>query len=418
MKDLKIAHVGNLLNDAYCVVKPLRKMGYEMDIIMRSDDMIMYFPQWEDGEFDLGDIERKGPGYHNPIWPENMPAPDYFRFYTEEDKTFLNLGPTRTFTNFLDDLKDEGMHYFDGYIPGMVRPKNVLRLMKDYDFLFVWGEDVSFAPYTKKPFIACTYGSDIMKVPFRTFPLQLAMQARLQIKGYQKAKKVFITNTVFFHSAKKLGLKNTVYMPFAIDPGKYRPYSPERAQMIKDRFSAEKMIFNLSRLNWEVKANDKLVKAFSRLLKDKVKAKLVMSDWGPDREKTRELIRELGIQKHVTFVDMCSKKRLISYMSAADIITDQYKHSSFGTGGLEAMACQKPLVMYISEDDYRERYPEAPPVENALSVEEIHERLLHLCENEEYAQKVGKRSRNWVLKYHDAYKVGKKYIEYGEKALE
>ena len=49
---MRVAHVLNLANNGYHIVKALRERGIDADLIIRSTDFGMALPIWEEKEID------------------------------------------------------------------------------------------------------------------------------------------------------------------------------------------------------------------------------------------------------------------------------------------------------------------------------------------------------------------------------
>ena len=357
-------------------------MGHDVHIFEHKQTHITAFPQWEDFEIVGSGIPTVNLNKMGPIYPTKYPAPDWF--------------------HVVKDYKDADI---------------------DADILIIWGTPgLPLIDRLPKRYIMGTWGGDITIVPFETKSRDKANMRKL----LREAEKVLITNTCFFPFADRLGLDNTVYMPFAIDTETHRSYSPEENQearrgMIEGQ-DADIVIINMARQDFKWKGSDKILRAFSALLMEEVDARLVLTSWGNDLIQSKALIRKLSIVDRVHWVPIMSRPTLARAVSAADIALDQfgspYPSMSFGAAGLEAMATTTPLITKLTLGEYDEHYNhDLPPVLVAEDSQEIFENMLRLSEDALHRKVSGVKGRNWILKHHKTEKVAKRDLQEYEEVV-
>lgn len=105
----------------------------------------------------------------------------------------------------------------------------------------------------------------------------------------------------------------------------------------------EKLILFLGRIN-KIKGLDLLIKAFSKIKNDNVKLAIVGGDYG-FKQELDQLISEFDLKNKVIFpgvlIDDAKKEALVD----CDLFVIPSRYESFGVSTLEAMACEKPIVM-------------------------------------------------------------------------
>lgn len=105
----------------------------------------------------------------------------------------------------------------------------------------------------------------------------------------------------------------------------------------------------LSPRTWAPHLNiDKVVEAFSIINFQLSNAKLVMIGHKPISEYTasvKEKITKLGIQDKVVIRNYVEYMEMVDYYRAADVIVSLGRSEGFPTTVLEALACQKPVVV-------------------------------------------------------------------------
>lgn len=374
---MKIIHVFNMNNDAYSIVKYMRRAGIDADLIIDKQDFGMTHPQWEDGQFAEGT---------NP--------------YSLRDSDLSTFKLLPAWIKVWDQTTRGGTPFSKS-----MNRIDLFHLVKGYDIVQAHVPFTTYAQFLPTPYV--TYDAGWI----RYFPYGTGFQDRLARRGYSKAKVVLVTNPDTFSIFDKLEyVKKTLFMPFLIDLDIYHP-SP------KSEFKDELTLFAPSRQVWREKGNDKMFRGYSMWIKKtNRKSNLITVDWGPDSDRSKKLVRELGLEQHVTWIKPVQKRRLVEYYSDADVVLDQFVLGSYGTAAPEAMACEKPVIMYYSESAFTRSFRELPPLLNAFTSEEIAEKLT-LCEDEELRREVGKKSRAWVQKHHSWQHVIDKHLRTYEYVL-
>jgi glycosyltransferase involved in cell wall biosynthesis len=112
-----------------------------------------------------------------------------------------------------------------------------------------------------------------------------------------------------------------------------------------------------------------------------------------------------------------SQKEMRVKLSEPDIYVDELLCGSYGVTAIEAMGSGKPTITYIRED-LVDKFPKELPLVNA-NPDTIYQRLRELIKDAELRQEIGRRSREYVEKYHSLEAVGpellKIYREIGMK---
>lgn len=103
----------------------------------------------------------------------------------------------------------------------------------------------------------------------------------------------------------------------------------------------EKLITHVSNFR-EVKRVPDVVAAFSHVLDNGVKAKLLMVGDGPDRPRAEQKCRELGMCNHVKFLG--KQEQVEEILSVSDLFMIPSGSETFGLAALEAMGCSVPII--------------------------------------------------------------------------
>ena len=114
-------------------------------------------------------------------------------------------------------------------------------------------------------------------------------------------------------------------------------------------------------------------------------------------------ICELIILQNINNEDVLRK------IETADLVFDQLLLGAYGRLAIEAMSLEKPVICYL-RDDFKKIYPswhECPIINaNIVNLKEKILEIVHMSEKQR--EKIGKKSKKYVEKYHSPKYIGKK----------
>lgn len=434
---MRVVHVGNIANIAYLNVKFLRRLGCEADLYYYDFDLCLAQPEWEDadinGEFELMDVNWRQKvtinDYQRPGWAHviNM-NPRRGKFQIKIP--FASLDGSRL-TRFLGKWQHrinrvipawqqyhivrhsfkcrkinlpislwESVRYFDIY--------RFREIVDGYDLVQVYGlEPINcLVDFPRKPYIAYEFGT------MREIPFEGSLRGKLLAVAYQQAERVIITNPDVRLAAEKLGLNNYVFIPHPIDEEKFCPGSSRVREELEAQYGREVVIlFAPARHDWREKGNDKMIRAVARLMREEPRLMvLILTTWGQEVERSKELIRQEGIEGKVLWRPLLPKVQMVDYYRAADIVLDQFNIGTFGLTTAEAMACEKPVIVHFDPNMHNGCFAQIPPVVKAQTEEEIFERLRELVQDSKKRERVGEQSRTWIVQHHGWRRVAEEHI--------
>jgi glycosyltransferase involved in cell wall biosynthesis len=283
-----------------------------------------------------------------------------------------------------------------------------------YDVVQMNGAYPAFIPLglPRVPYVAFEHGT------MRELPFENTSRGRLLALGYRQAAKVIITNPDVVAQARRLGVENYVFVPHPLDEEKYRP-GPSKLRAELEAEGVDFVLLCPSRHDWDVKGSDRMLRAFAELVRtDRPKALLILNEWGAEVERSRALVRELGIGRNVRWLRPLPKLRLIDAYRAADVVLDQFLIGTFGAVAPEAMACGTPVVMAFDSEIHRWCFPELPPVVDARTPEQIYAALRRLAEDRPELERLGRQGREWIERHHGWRLVVDRHLEIYEEVLD
>ena len=139
-------------------------------------------------------------------------------------------------------------------------------------------------------------------------------------------------------------------IPTGIDLAKFeRPeIGPEQLRDLREKLGIkedEKMLLSLSRVSYE-KNIQAVLAAFSDVLKEELKVKLVVAGDGPYLDNLKEQALQLNIQDSVIFTGMIAPSETALYYKAADFFISASTSETQGLTYLESLASKTPVIAH------------------------------------------------------------------------
>jgi len=115
--------------------------------------------------------------------------------------------------------------------------------------------------------------------------------------------------------------------------------------------------------------------------------------------ETKQLVHELGLEKHVTWLQEMSINAFQAELDNADVCFEQLSDSVIGMVGLDAMARGKPVIANARPDIWQHHIREKWPVCHAVTPEDVCAQLEILLSDSRVRRKIGQNSMRFVQKY-------------------
>jgi len=276
---------------------------------------------------------------------------------------------------------------------------NIIKIMRKYDLIQASTELPIFSLFSLKPFIVFTTGSDIIELAHKN-----SMKGFLLRQAYKKAKVLIFPGPYMYDSVIKLKIKNSIFLPLLWDYDKFK--TEDENMMDNSKF----IIFHPTRHSWKIKGNNIFLKAFINLAEKRNDVHLYLINHGEDFDRSLQLLQKSTVKGKFTVLPRLKQNELLQYYKKCDVVVDYFVLGSIGMIGQEALACKKPLIQYFDQNLNKKFYDELPPIIGARTEEQVLNSLLKLIEDRKTCKDIGRKSREWLLKYHDPKKIIKKYI--------
>ncbi|MBL7917985.1 MAG: hypothetical protein JNM96_06285 [Bacteroidia bacterium] len=308
-----------------------------------------------------------------------------------------------------------------------VPAKYIKTLLKDFEFLI--GTDLAPAYLFKaglKLDIYFPHGSDLYEYPFfkyRNTPPQLweipaNIISRAQYYGIREANVISLdpSDEVYEKPCAKIRTKNKrristpPFLYFKQYTEDYPKLSSLNESLHNLRKQYEFIVFQQISQDWSMrgpykidKGNNHLINGFAHYLKrDTLYAKdsvLILMEYGGDVDKSKQLIKKLGIEKNVIWFKKMNRKDLMAVIHYSDICVGElgyrkwYSYSSI----IEFMAMKKPLIHHRGDDFYKAKGMDLYPMVDAKSAEEVAKTFFDYRANPNKYVMMGKEANAWIL---------------------
>ena len=291
-------------------------------------------------------------------------------------------------------------------------------LMLEYDVVQAYSTDPVIPLLCDVPYAAYEHGT------LREIPFEDTAQGRLCALSYAEAAAVFITNIDNVEAARRLGLTEDriVCLPHAVDSERLRRYVGSNPTL---RPPADVVrIFAPSRQDWVdgdpswTKGNDRLFRAFRRVLETEAHCRLMLIEWGRDLQASRDLIHELDLDEHVEWIPTLRKQALWAEFLGSHVVADQFVLPAFGSVTFEALALGRRVITSLDTSSARAFFGESPPVLAASTSDEIEGALLRILEDPDDSAGLSSAGSDWFFARHGSKRILSLEIEAYRKIID
>lgn len=363
MKNKKIAFVGNLGNCTYWYVKHLRELKI---------DACLYIT------FKKYDKEGK------PIIPFKQDP-------REEDSDLKGVFPSWIKFFHLYSIKNIFL--------------NFKKEFKQYHLIFAFEATPIFLQFCQKPLISFGTGSNLREQIF-----ERGIKAFLLRRGFLKSRMVLFDNidNRTLISLKKLRIKKYEWLPdyYSKDTLLKSMENSEIKDDFLKKFKERLICFSPSRIDFEQKGTDILIKGFAAFNNENLgTARLLIINWGKDKDKAKELIRNLGIGNKVTFLPVLSYPDVLKLINDCSVTFGYFCNGNSGIHHFplclqEALTFGKISISSLDQDAFLKIVGEKPKILESFSEEDIKNQLNLVFKNYfDLEKEFSKEAPYWIKKY-------------------
>ncbi|CCO23207.1 glycosyltransferase [Maridesulfovibrio hydrothermalis] len=203
--------------------------------------------------------------------------------------------------------------------------------------------------------------------------------------------------------SQKIQLKNCGLLKIPVGNTAPKTYDTDQ--------SRETIFFLPSRLHFTpkdkhelvFKNNNRFIFAFARYVKAGGKAHLILLRRGSDYKQSMSIIKQLGIEKDITWKNEMTPIELSNFFYKCDVVIDQFNDLSYplpgGALAIEAMAHGTPVMIGNDVELNKKFYGTCCPNLSCSTEDEILDMIVH-CEDKTAVKKAGLASKEWINTHH------------------
>ncbi len=186
------------------------------------------------------------------------------------------------------------------------------------------------------PFIISVWGSDIFDFPKKSILHKLVLKYNLS-----KADKILSTSSAMAVETQLYTSKKIEITPFGVDLDVFKKND------VKNLFNKNDIVIGTVKALEKDYGIDYLIKAFG-IIKNKypeLSIKLLIVGGGSLENNLKLLCKELDIKNHTIFTGKIDFAKVPDYYNMLDVYVALSNNESFGVAIIEALACEKPVVV-------------------------------------------------------------------------
>ncbi len=185
-----------------------------------------------------------------------------------------------------------------------------------------------------KPFVISAWGTDVMKFPQKNFVAKSILKY-----NFKHADLICATSNTIKEYIHQVISKDVTVIPFGININEFKPKIVDTNFKITDF-----VIASIKPLELIYKI-DILIISFSQISQKHLHLKLLIIGEGSEDGNLKELVKKLNIYDKVVFTGRIPFNEISNYYNKINILVNISQYESFGVSVIEAMACEKPVIV-------------------------------------------------------------------------
>lgn len=309
------------------------------------------------------------------------------------DKNNFNKNIVIESLNISSDIKDkpDASLFKIIYLTSLKRIKELIKNFKPdilhAYYLSSYGLLGALANY--HPYIISVWGSDIYFVPEKNI-----IHKKLIEYSLNRADLIFSTSNSMMQQTKRFTNRKIIVTPFGINLKKFRRLCTHSF------FDENTIVIGTIKALEERYGIEYLIKAF-KLVKERLyhtSLKLMIIGKGTQYTYLRKIVKDLNLEDDILFTGFVTPDKIPEYHNMIDIfVALSTEHESFGVAVLEALACQRPVVVSDVEGFVEiVKGGQFGLIVKRKNIEDAAEALIKLIMDKELREKMGEIGRKFV----------------------
>ena len=386
-RPLRIAHVGNIANNAFLSARLMREIGIEADVYSLGYLHVMGFPEWEELSFARSADESHFSGqfpevtYRRPEWFHNEGM----------EQEVPSRATSLTRTNSVDwamqrlerrrDLAKRVLSHLPSFVEQWVKDEVIPRtaprrwsrfgeVLQSYDVVHLYGPSAALASWLRLPHVVATEHGTIRTQVWRSNYLSRTIRT-----GYASADAIIVTNQDSLAQARRLTQDRQLLLT-SPHPARF----DDLPSLRNDRLGAlgdlplRVLVPARQKLpspNESGKGNSYVFEAIRALKNSGSSLRFVVPLWGDDIEASLDTVHRLGIEDRIDWSPLLSRPKLKAEMASSLAVIDQFIDPAYGAVSSDALAIGTPvLTAHLCSADV-EAWGSCAPVRKVSGAEDL-----------------------------------------------
>jgi len=301
-----------------------------------------------------------------------------------------------------DLIPETNLHPFEGMRKHLLTPARALAIRRNLQrikpdvLIGCWASTYGFYSACSRfhPFILFVWGSDVLLLPTKYFPLK-----PLVVYSLKKADVVVVDSNVQKETAIRLGCRpeKIVKFPWVNLTGFTQNENQRNAIRDEYGWTKENVVVISLRNHRSIYGIEHLINAVPTIIEKNKNVRFLILGEGPLSRLFKSKMKRFAENGYVEFVGAVPHEKVTSYLSAADIYVSTSYSDGTSASLLEAMACELPAVVTDIAGN-------AEWIENEVngflipvaSSQKLTEKILQLADNQELREKLRSKAKETV----------------------
>ncbi len=241
------------------------------------------------------------------------------------------------------------------------------------------------------PYVISSWGTDVMKFPQKNFIAKSILKY-----NFRSADVLCATSNTISEFIRKVTDKPVTIIPFGVDTNEFS------AKEVKSLFGKDDFVIGSIKPLETLYNINILIKSFASLSKKYNNLKLLIIGEGNESDDLKLMCKDLHIEKNVTFTGRVPFAEISNYFNMIDVLANLSEYESFGVSVIEAMACEKAVVVtnvgglkeVVANDSIGTKVAIGDVEGTTAAIEQ-------LILNKSLCKTIGKNAREHVLKLYN-----------------
>lgn len=241
------------------------------------------------------------------------------------------------------------------------------------------------------PLVISSWGTDVMRFPQKNFLAKFILKFNLR-----RADLLCATSDTIKTYIRQVIDKPVSVVPFGVDTGVFKK------NLVNSIFEANTFVLGSIKPLEPLYNNDVLVRSFAAIAGKYEHIRLLIVGTGSQEAALKQLCAQLNISEKVKFTGRVPFEKVSDYFNMLDVLVNLSDYESFGVSVIEAMACEKAVVV-TNVGGLKEVVPD-DSVGYKVEVGNVQETVAaieKLVLDRELCKTIGLNARQHVLKYYN-----------------